>query len=51
LPQVVKGDLICVIFSSGVPVPLCKIISDEMTGEHYYRFPKGRCIHGVMDGE
>ena len=40
-----------VIFNSGVPVVLRKIISGEMTDEHHYEFLEDHCVHGVMDGD
>ena len=46
-----EGDLICIIFGCSVPVVLRKIVSDEMTGEHYYELVGDCYIHGMMDGE
>ena len=46
-----EGDLICIIFGCSVPVLLRKIVSDEMTGEHYYKLLGDCYVHGMMDGE
>ena len=49
--DVQDGDLICIIFGCSVPVVLRKIVSDEMTGEHYYELVGDCYVHGMMDGE